>query len=144
MSAPMALLAVISWLRHPYRADAEVRQVAVGHVGLGEAVWMFVAAAVVTAAFYFILEALGTANLGFSTLSVTTSFLASYLTFRRSPYYALAYAANDLVLIILWVLASCADLRYLSMVFCFIMFFANDLYGFYNWRRMQSSQRQGD
>lgn len=142
MSAPMALLAVITWLRHPYQTDAEVRRVAVGHVGKKEAVWMFVAAAAVTAVFYFILEALNTANLGFSTLSVTTSFLASYLTFRRSPYYALAYAANDLVLIVLWVLASCANLRYLSMVFCFIMFFANDLYGFYNWKIMQKQQRQ--
>lgn len=143
MTAPMALLAVISWLRHPYKSDAHAeaaREVAVGHVGRREAILMFAAAAAVTAAFYFILKALDTANLGFSTLSVTTSFLAAYLTFRRSPYYALAYAANDLVLIVLWVLATLVDLRYLSMVFCFVMFFLNDLYGFYNWGRMQKRQ----
>lgn len=29
------------------------------------------------------------------------SFLAVYLTFRRSPYFALAYAANDIALIVL-------------------------------------------
>ena len=104
---------------------------------------MFLAAAVVTGAFYFILKALHTANLGFSTLSVTTSFLASYLTFRRSPYYALAYAANHLVLIVLWALAAIADLRYLSMVFCFAMFFANDLYGFYSWQKMKKRQSAG-
>lgn len=145
MTAPMALLAVISWLRHPYKADNKAaREVAVGHVGARETVLMFVAAAAVTAVFYFILKALGTANLGFSTLSVTTSFLAAYLTFRRSPYYALAYAANDLVLIVLWVLAALVDLRYLSMVFCFAMFFLNDLYGFYNWRRMRRRQSLGE
>lgn len=147
MSAPMALLAVIAWLRHPYKPDeseaqAKVGEVAVGHVGAREAVLMFVAAAAVTGAFYFILKALDTANLGFSTLSVTTSFLASYLTFRRSPYYALAYAANDLVLIVLWVLAATTDVRYLSMVCCFVMFFANDLYGFYSWQKMKKRQGQ--
>lgn len=145
MSAPMALAAVIAWLKHPYKADAktEAREVAVGHVGARETVLMFLAAAVVTGAFYFILKALHTANLGFSTLSVTTSFLASYLTFRRSPYYALAYAANDLVLIVLWALAAIADVRYLSMVFCFVMFFANDLYGFYSWQKMKKRQSAG-
>lgn len=147
MSAPMALAAVIAWLRHPYKSDAaktEVSEVAVGHVGGREVVLMFAAAALVTAAFYFILRALGTANLGFSTLSVTTSFLASYLTFRRSPYYALAYAANDLVLIVLWVLAAIADVRYLSMVFCFVMFFLNDLYGFHSWQQMKKRQSAGE
>lgn len=147
MSAPMALAAVIAWLRHPYKPDAAktgVSEVAVGHVGAKEAVLMFIAAAAVTAAFYFMLKALDTANLGFSVLSVATSFIASYLTFRRSPYYALAYAANDLVLIVLWVLAAIADVRYLSMVFCFVMFFANDLYGFYSWQKMKKRQSVGE
>ena len=82
-----------------------------------------------------------TANLLPSTLSVTTSFLAVYLTFRRSAYFALAYASNDIVLIALWVLASLADTRYLSVVVCFAAFLVNDLYGFINWRRMKERQR---
>ena len=94
----------------------------------------------VTAAFYFILKALHTANLIPSTVSVATSFLAVYLTFRRSPYYALAYAANDVVLILLWTLAAIEDLSYLSVIICFVMFLANDLYGFLNWRKMQKKQ----
>ena len=99
--------------------------------------------ALVTVAFYFILDALNTAKLFFSTVSVTTSFLASYLTWMRSPYYALAYAANDVVLIILWVLASVVQPAYIAMVLCFVMFFLNDLYGFFNWRRMQRRQAKG-
>ena len=63
--------------------------------------------------FYFFLEYFNTANIVPSTVSVTTSFLAVYLTFRRSPYFALAYAANDIVLIVLWVLASICDARYI-------------------------------
>ena len=31
----------------------------------------------------------------FGTLSVTTRFLAVYLTFRKSGFFALTYAAND-------------------------------------------------
>ena len=83
---------------------------------------------------------MGNANLLFSTISITTSFVASYLTFLRSPYYAIAYSANDVVLIVLWIMASMENISYLPMVFCFIMFLANDLYGFYNWRRMRKRQ----
>ena len=101
---------------------------------------MWLLALLVTVLFYFILKVLNTANLFFSTLSITTSFVASYLTFLRSPYYALGYSANDVVLIILWILASVEDISYLPMVACFIMFLFNDLYGFYNWRRMQKRQ----
>ena len=68
--------------------------------------------------------------------------LDAALTYLRSPYYALGYAANDVVLIVLWVLASVVDISYLSMVVCFIMFLVNDLYGFINWRRMQRKQGQ--
>ncbi len=106
----------------------------------GEAVFASLLTAAVTAGFYFILKALHTANLIPSTVSVATSFLAVYLTFRRSPYYALAYAANDVVLIVLWTLAAIEDLSYLSVIICFVMFLANDLYGFLNWRKMQKKQ----
>lgn len=98
-------------------------------------------AVVATGVFYWILKMFHTANLLPSTLSVTTSFLAVYLTFRRSAYFALAYASNDIVLIALWVLASLANTRYLSVVVCFVAFLVNDLYGFINWRRMKERQR---
>ena len=102
---------------------------------------MTILATIVTIIFYYILKYFNTANLIPSTLSITTSFLASYLTFRRSPYYALFYAANDIVLIVLWVLASITDISYLSVVICFIVFLVNDLYGFINWRRMEKRQK---
>ena len=139
MSAPIAALAVVSWLRNPYEAGkAEVR---VNRLKGTEVLLLAVLTAAVTGAFYFILRFFDTANLIPSTVSVTTSFLASYLTFRRSPFYALAYAANDVILIVLWVLASVTDPLYLPMVLCFTMFFLNDTYGFVNWQRMQRRQR---
>lgn len=139
MSAPAAVAAVISWVKHPYKDTKEVeisrltkKQIIIG-VG---------ATAIVTVAFYYILEMLGNVNLLVSTFSVTTSFIASYLTYYRSPYYAIGYAANDLVLVILWVMATIESLSYLPMVICFVMFFANDIYGFVSWRKMQKRQNK--
>lgn len=77
-----------------------------------------------------------------STISVATSFAASALVFYRSPYYGLAYAANDLVLIVLWILAAMDDPVYVPMVLCFAMFMVNDLYGFINWMQMRKRQKK--
>jgi len=141
MTAPIAVVSVISWYRHPYKDSAEVE---VSRVRRGQFVRMFIMAAAVSTLFWFILGALGTANLVVSTLSVTTSFLASWLTFLRSSYYALAYAANDVVLIVLWVLAAAEDTSYVPMIMCFLMFLVNDLYGFVNWERMRRKQKGSD
>lgn len=139
MTAPMAVFALISWLKNPYNGRRS--QVRVNNISLKEWLFMFAVAAAVTAAFWFILKAFGTANMIPSTISVTTSFVAVWLTFRRSPCFALAYAANDVVLIVLWVLAAVDDLSYVSVIICFIMFLVNDVYGFVSWRRMERTQR---
>ena len=104
-------------------------------------VWMWFLTLIVTVVFFFILEYFNTANLGLSVISVTTSFAAVYLTFRRSPYFALAYAANDVVLIVLWVLASIEAIQYVSVVVCFVAFLFNDIYGFMSWRKMGERQK---
>ena len=138
MTGPMALFAFVSWLRNPYNGNHA--EVAVNRLENKELVLMYVLTAVVTVGFYFILDYFNTANMIPSTLSVTTSFLAVYLTFRRSPYFALAYAANDVVLIVLWTLAALEDISYLSVIICFVMFLVNDLYGFVSWKRMAKRQ----
>ena len=90
MSMPMAFFSLISWLKNPYKGNKA--QVKVNSISKKETVFMFILTFVVTVVFYFILKYFNTANLLPSTFSVTTSFLAVYLTFRRSPYFALAYA----------------------------------------------------
>ena len=138
MTGPMALFALISWLRNPYKGNHA--EVAVNRISNREHIGMYALSAVVTLSFYFILEHFNTANIIPSTLSVTTSFIAVYLTFRRSPYFALAYAANDVVLIVLWILAAKENISYLSVIICFVMFLVNDLYGFASWKRMEKRQ----
>lgn len=138
MSTPMAILALISWLKNPYEGNrTEVR---INSLKKTEIVFMFVLTAVITFIFYFILKCFHTANLIPSTVSVTTSFLAVYLTFRRSRYFTLAYAANDIILIFLWVLATLSEKKYMSVTICFAMFLVNDIYGYVNWTKIQKKQ----
>ena len=141
MTLPMAVFALISWLRNPY--NGKKSEVKVNRISRKENICMWIGAIAVTILFYFILEHFGTANIVPSTISVTTSFIAVYLTFRRSPYFALAYASNDIVLIILWILASACDIRYVSVVVCFVAFLFNDIYGFLSWRKMEKRQMKG-
>ena len=139
MTSPMAILSAISWYKNPYKNSQEVK---VNNPEKRQIITMILLSIIITVIFYFILKSLDTANLVISTISITTSFLASYLTYLRSPYYALAYSANDIVLIILWILASIEDTSYIPMIFCFLMFFANDIYGFINWQRMKTYQAE--
>ncbi len=139
MTAPVAAATAISWHKHPYKGT---RVVEVRKLNQTDCVKLLVFTAAVTLLFYFILRALKNNNLFYSTVSIATSFAASYLTYLRSPYYAIGYAANDVVLIILWVLASVEERKYVPMVVCFLMFFANDLYGYFNWKKMQRNQSE--
>ncbi len=141
MTAPMAVFALVSWLKNPYKGNKS--EVEVNRISKKEVAFMLILTAAVTLIFYFILAAFNTANLFFSTVSVTTSFIAVYLTFRRSAGFALAYAANDIVLIILWSLAAISNISYLSVIICFAMFLINDLYGFISWKRMAKRQKNG-
>ena len=139
MTFPMAFIALVSWLKNPYKDNkAEVK---VNRLPKKEIPFMIMLTIIVTVIFYFVLRYFNTANLVPSTLSVTTSFIAVYLTFRRSPYFALAYAMNDVVLIVLWILASITDISYLSVVICFVVFFVNDMYGFISWKQMEKRQK---
>ncbi len=140
MTAPMALLALISWLRHPFKGKKS--EVSVAKINNRDILLIILLSVVVTVIFYFVLKFFNTTNLIPSTISVTTSFVAAFLTYKRSPYFALAYAANDCVLIYLWILASFFDFSYISVIICFAMFLLGDLYGFINWRKMKKNQEE--
>ncbi|MDE7399799.1 MAG: nicotinamide riboside transporter PnuC [Oscillospiraceae bacterium] len=136
MTMPMSIISLVSWVKNPYsKNEVRVNRIRGREIGLA-----LVLTAAITSGFFFILKYLGTANLIPSTFSVATSFFAVYLTFRRSPLFAAAYAINDAVLIVLWSLAAMNNVKYISVVVCFAAFLANDIYGFVNWRRMQRRQ----
>lgn len=140
MTAPMALIALFTWLRNPYSAGkAEVK---INRATQKDIAWMLLLTTTVTAIFYFILRALHTANLPVSTISIATSFASVFLCFRRISWYSLAYAANDIVLIVLWTIAAVSNISYLSVVICFSVFLCNDIYCFVNWKQIQKRQTE--
>ena len=104
------------------------------------AISLIISGIVVTLIFYYILKALDTPNILFSTISIITSFLATSLTMLRSSYYAMGYAANDLVLIVLWTLAALQNPGYIPVIVNFGIFFFDDLYGFVSWKRRELQQ----
>ncbi len=138
MTLPMSIISLIAWLKNPFNGNRA--QVKIADLKLKDFILMVIASLLITFAFYFILKALNTTNLIVSTISIATSFFAAFLTYKRSPYFALAYALNDLVLIILWVYATIFNITYISVTACFVTFFINDLYGFFNWTKMRKLQ----
>lgn len=139
ISAPIAIISAITWFKNPYKGTKEVKIAPLTPKKLSV---LLILTTAVTFIFYFILKALGNASLIVSTISVATSFFAASLTILRSPYYAIGYSLNDVVLIILWTIATLSDISKLPMLACFIVFFANDIYGFISWKRMQHRQKE--
>ena len=136
MTLPIAVLSLVVWIRNPY-SKYEVK---VSEMTINKYLVLFLLNIIVTVIFYFILKALNTNNLIVSTISISTSFIAASLQAVRNRFYAIAYSLNDLVLIILWTLASVENNNYISLIVCFVMFFINDIYGFINWTLMKNRQ----
>lgn len=139
MTAPMAFVSLISWIKHPNGENSS--EVKIRALKKLDILILIPATISVTVIFYFILRFFGTANLLTSTISVTTSFSAAFLAFKRSPYYAIAYILNDIVLMVLWSMAAIKDISYLSVIVCFFAFFINDVYTFINWKRLEKKQK---
>lgn len=135
MTMPMAIWSTITWIKNP---AANGKEVAIQKLKSKHILGIIISRAVITWVFYLILSALDTPNIVFSTISITTSFLAAALTMLRSSYYALGYAANDIVLIVLWVLASIENPAYIPVAVNFTIFFFNDRYGFVCWRKREA------
>ena len=136
MTLPIAVLSLVVWIKNPYSKH----EVKVSEMTVNKYLVLFLLNIIVTVIFYFILKALNTNNLIVSTISISTSFIAASLQAFRNRFYAIAYSLNDLVLIILWTLASVENNNYISLIVCFVMFFINDIYGFINWTIMKNRQ----
>ncbi len=140
MTAPTAAIAAVEWIRHPFEKGKS--QVAVAKLTTAKITGLGILTVIVTGVFYLVLKYFNTANLIMSTISVATSFFAAGLSVLRSPYYALAYASNDVVLIVMWLMASITNRGYIPMAVCFIVFLVNDIYGFVSWKHMMKMQKK--
>ena len=138
MSVPIAIFSIITWLKNPSgNNDGAVK---IRKFSIREFLFLLLLTSIVTLTFYFVLKALNTPSLLVATISISTSFAASYLLLRRISCYAIAYVLNDVVLIVLWSIASLENLENLTMVACFTMFLLNDLYAFVRWKLREKQQ----
>lgn len=135
MTLPMAVWSTITWIENP--SENNGNEVQIQSLSKKHIVALCISGIIVTAVFYYILKSFNTPNIIFSTISIITSFIATSLTMLRSSYYAVWYAVNDVVLIILWVLASLKDPAYIPVVVNFSIFFMNDMYGFMSWKQRE-------
>ena len=138
MTAPICIFTIFTWLKNPAKKGENV--VKIREFTIKECLITLLLTIIVTVVFYFVLDWLKTPNLIVSTVSISTSFFASFMMLRRISFYAIGFTLNDIVLIILWSLASVNDLTCLSMVACFSMFLINDLHGFVRWRIREKEQ----
>ena len=137
MTLPMAIWSTITWIKNPAKNGKEV---AIQKLTPKNIIVIIILTIIVTVVFYYLLYIFNTPNLLFSTISISTSFIAACLTMMRSSYYAIGYAANDIVLIILWGLASIQEPVYIPILINFIIFFINDIYGFVSWKKREEIQ----
>lgn len=137
MTMPMAIWSTVTWTKNPAKNGKEVAFQRLNKKHIAGIIFF---GTIITAAFYFILRAFDTPNIVLSTISITTSFIAASLTMLRTSYFALAYASNDIVLVILWVLASIENPVYIPVAVNFAIFFFNDMYGFISWKKRETVQ----
>ncbi len=140
MTFPMAIWSTITWLKNPSKENGS--EVAIQKLHRKHLILLIFFSTIITIGFYYILQILNTPNILFSTISITTSFFAASLTMLRSSYYALGYALNDIILIVLWISASIENPAYIPVVINFTIFFFNDIYGFISWRKRELEQQK--
>ncbi|MBP5694973.1 MAG: nicotinamide mononucleotide transporter [Bacilli bacterium] len=134
---PLGITSAIIWIINRFKKTAEVTIVKTKKIDF---VIGPIASVILTFGLFWLLRYLGTQNIITSTISLFTSFLALYFQLRRSRFTEIFFAANDIVLITLWILATIDDISYLPIVICFVFLLVNDLYGFFNWSKIQKEQ----
>lgn len=137
MMFPMTIISLVAWLKNLGK-DYVVK---VNSITEKEIIIVGAVAVAAFVAFYFILRALNTSRLVFSTISIVTSVLATYFQSRRSKYGFLAFLINDAVLCVLWLSATLEDIKNVAMATAVSMFILCDIYGFISWSVMQKRQK---
>lgn len=135
---PMYIIGIISWLKHQ---NKDTNSVEVNNIKTKEWVIVSIASILAFVSIYFLLKVFNTSQLFVSSLSVIDSLFAVYLGIRRSKYSFYFYVVNDLILIALWgIPVVSSSLILLPMVFNPIINLINDIYGIYNWRKLEKMQ----
>ena len=136
---PMHIIGIITWINHKSKKTDFVE---INVIKKREWITILTVFPVVFIGIYYLLKYFNTNELLVSTISVITGLFAVYLQIRRSRYSFSFYLINDIILIALWGLPIIhGKYTLLPMLFDPIINFINDLYGFYNWKKMELLQK---
>lgn len=136
---PMYIMGIISWIKHQ---NEETNTVEVNKIKTKEWIIISIIGVIVFVGIYCLLKVFDTKELFISSLSVIDSLFAIYLGIRRSKFSFYFYVINDIILILLWGIPVVkGSLILLPMVFNPLINLINDMYGIYNWKRLENEQR---
>lgn len=136
----LAIISYISWIKNLNKSNKS--ETTINNLSKKNIVLSLIISIFVTFVMFFVLKYLGTSNLIISTLSVGTNFFASTLMIQRCSYFSIVYAFNDIIVIILWSIASMEDISNLPNIIYFIITFINDIYIFFNWKKIKEKQNR--
>jgi len=135
---PMYVVGIVSWIKHQ---NKDTNTVEVNNIKIKEWIIVLFVSTVCFIGIYFLLKAFNTNQLFISSLSVIDSLFAVYLGVRRSKYSFYFYVVNDLILILLWgIPVVTGTIILIPMVFNPLINLINDLYGIYNWKKLEKMQ----
>jgi len=138
---PMGIATIIKWFAN--RDDKYKEFVKINKMSKKEYIIVVIVSIISLFCVYGLLYVLNTSQIIFNTFTLVLVAIAGYLTFRRSPYYSIAYILYDLVCLVMWILTiSTMGSTYLpTIISCFIMLLG-DIYGLYWWRVCEKKQNK--
>lgn len=140
LTFPIMIIGIISWLKHQ---DKEDDVVIISSLSKKEIITAFASQLVLFWGYYFLLKAFNTDLLVISSCSIVASVLASYFEARRSELSLFCYIANDVIIIILWLIPIInGNTSLISVLTGPILLLVNDIYGSYNWKRLKNIQKK--
>lgn len=140
---PMYIFGLVEWLKHQDKEKSTIiirKEMSKKEYGI-----LIASQLICWIPYYFILLSLNTTNPIVSALSIAASFVASYLSARRSLYCFVGYILNDIVCIILWTVQTITvDIACITVLLSPIMLLLNDIYGVISWYRLREKQKDLD
>ena len=136
---PMYLIGIVSWIKYH---NKETNTVQINKINNKE--WLLVSIISIFGfiGIYLLLKIFNTNELTVSTISVIVSLFAIYLQVRRSRFSFYFYIINDFILMTLWGIPVIKGNKLvLPMLFNPIINLINDIYGVYNWKKIERKQK---
>ena len=137
---PLYIYGIIHWLRNRDKKENVV--IVRSNLSKKEWIWSSACFVLVCVGVFFLLKALGTAQLWLSTIVFVSILPAVYLLVRRVKWNQVAFLFNDIALPILWlVLVFEGRLEFIPMCVGHLFQVVYDIYGLIEWNRLEKKQK---